>query len=309
MSDLNLFLYISPNLATSKSFSQSHHERLKARNCFNHIMDQHNTYAILGATGNCGSAVLKTLLQQDRTTRIHAFCRSKSKLLNRFTGLENKEQVKIFQGNIQDANLMTSCVRDCRAVFLCVSTNDNIPECRLAQDTASSVIEALREIREKPMGEKGQNLGRLPKLVLLSSGTVDEQFSRHVPWLLLPILQRSASYVYKDLIEAEALLRSEDDWLTSIFMKPGALSVDERRGYALSLQEQEGPTSYLDLAAAMIEAADNPDGAYDGKSVSTICTNGPAKFPSGTPLCIVTGLLRHYFPWMHGYLPLNTGPK
>jgi hypothetical protein len=169
------------------------------------------------------------------------------------------------------------------------------------------VIKALQGLKKE--SESTGKPVKLPKVILLSSGTVDERFPRHVPRLLLPILLRSASYVYQDLINTEKLLDQEKSWLTSVYMKPGALSVDEPRGYALSLDDQTCPTAYLDLAAAMVEVTDDTSGQYGGKSVSMVCTNVPAKFPSGTPLCIVTGLLRHYFQWLHPYLPLDTGPR
>lgn len=265
-----------------------------------------NVYAVLGSTGNCGSALIDVLLRRP-DVRINAYCRDRNKLLKKVPKIAGDDRVNIFEGSINDISLLAACTTTCRAVFLCVSTNDNVPGCRVAQDTAVAVIQALRQ--RKDASGSGTKATNLPKLVLLSSGTIDEQFSRHVPWLLLPILVRSASYVYQDLIATENLLRSEEAWLTSIYMKPGALAVDRERGYALSLCDQDGPTSYLDLATGMIEAVEESQGLYDGKSVSTICTNGPAAFPSGTPLCIVTGLLRHYFPWLHGYLPMNTGPK
>lgn len=83
--------------------------------------------------------------------------------------------------------------------------------------------------------------------------------------------------------------------------------MDRRRGHALSLAEEDSPLSYLDLAAAMVEAADDREGRYDGRDVSVVNTNGKAKFPTGTPLCILMGLLRHVFPFLHPYLPA-TGP-
>jgi len=269
-------------------------------------MSNLSTYAVLGSTGNCGSALIEILLKRP-DAHINAYCRNRSKLLRRLPNIEEDGRVQIFEGSIQDIELLASCVRSCRAVFLCVSTNDNIPGCRLAQDTATAVIQALRSLKHPSGGVNGTT--NLPKLVLLSSGTIDEQFFRHVPFLLQPILLRSASHVYQDLIVTEKLLRAQEDWLTAIYMKPGALSVDVQRGYALSLTDQDGPTSYLDLAAAMIEAADEPNGRYDRKNVSVVCTNGAAKFPAGTPICILTGLLRHYFPWLHPYLPLDTGPR
>jgi nucleoside-diphosphate-sugar epimerase len=255
------------------------------------------TYAILGATGNCGSAIISLLLQRHTTKfRIHAYCRNKSKLLKRFPDLELDERVRIFEGGLDNAELLATCLRDCRAVFLCISTNDNIPGCRLSQDSTSAVIHALKLLKQSP------------KLLLLSSATIDDNFSRHVPFLLRQILLRSASNVYADLVATEALLRDQASWLTSVFIKPGALSVDQQRGHALSLTDENSPLSYLDLAAGMLEAADDDDGLYDGKDVSVVNTGGRASFPTGTPLCILTGLLRHFFPWMHEWLP-STGPS
>ena len=39
---------------------------------------------------------------------------------------------------------------------------------------------------------------------------------------------------------------------------------------------------YLDLAAAMIEAADDGEGRYDGRNVGVVNTGGRARFPTGT---------------------------
>lgn len=270
-----------------------------------------NTYAVIGSTGNCGRAIIEVLLNSE-TARIHAYCRDRGKLRNIFPRIEDNKRVKIFQGALQDIDLFSECINGCKVAFLCVSTNDNIPGCCLSQETAVNVIKALRAIRQQHLHQdnlRNRVIERLPKLILLSSGTIDETFARCVPRLLLPILLRSASHVYHDLEETEKLLRAESDWITSIFVMPGALSVDAQRGHALSLVEQHGTVSYLDLAAAMIEAGDEPTGCYDGKNVSVICTSGEAKFPSGTLMCILLGLVRHYFPWLHPYLPLGTGPK
>ncbi|KAK4960529.1 hypothetical protein LTR10_003425 [Elasticomyces elasticus] len=269
-------------------------------------MSNTTTYAVLGSTGNCGSALVEILLKRPNA-RINAYCRNRSKLLARLPSVQKNERVRIFEGSITDTELLASCIQGCRAVFLCVSTNDNIPGCRLAQDTAIATVKALRSLKYGIASPPGA--ASPPRLVLLSSGTIDEQFSRHVPLLLQPILLRSASYVYQDLVATEEILRAEEDWLTSIYMKPGALSVDMQRGYALSFTDQDGPTSYFDLAAGMIEVADDTEGRYNQRNVSMVCTNGAASFPAGTPLCILTGLLRHYMPWLHPYLPLNTGPK
>ncbi|KAG0650224.1 Monoogygenase [Hyphodiscus hymeniophilus] len=255
----------------------------------------------IGSTGNCGTALIKNLLRA-HDAKIHAYCRNKDKLLRLLPEVSTSKTVEIFEGSINDIELLTFCIRDCRAVFLVVSTNDNIPSCRVGQDTAASVIRALQNLRSEVTTGS-----RMPKLVLLSSATIDDLLSRNTPSLLRSILLRSASNVYNDLRETEKLLRAQDEWVTTIFIKPGALAVDQQRGHALSLTEEESPVSYLDLAAAMIEAADDNEGRYDMRNVGVINTNGKASFPVGTPFCILMGILRHYFPFLHPYLP-STGP-
>lgn len=260
------------------------------------------TYAVLGATGNCGTALVRLLLQSP-TARIHAYCRNKPKLLGLIPELADtpSSQVNIFEGSIHDTSLLTDCIRGCRAVFLVVSTNDNIPGCRMAQDTAIGVIQALQILN------KESEFTIMPKLVLLSSATLDEQLSRATPALIRWILLRSASHVYRDLVETEAFLRAQGDWVSTVFIKPGGLSLDVQRGHALSLTEEKSPLSYADLAAAMIEAATDPDGRWDMRNVGVISVNGPAKSPPGAPMCIFMGFVRHYFPFLHPYLP-STGP-
>ena len=270
------------------------------------------TYAILGATGNCGTALIENLLRRQPSSKIRAYCRNQAKLLRLVPSLvddtSKKDQVQIFEGSIHDIPLLASCIRDCDAVFLVVSTNSNVPGLRVGQDTALGVIRALKELRrEQPSSTSSSSPMQMPKLLLLSSATNDEQLSHHTPALLHHILLLSASNVYHDLREAEHHLRAEEDWPSTIFVKPGALSIDIQRGHALSLTEAESPVSYLDLAAAMIEAADDPDGRYDGRNVSVVNTGGRARFPMGTPWCILLGLLSHWFPALHPYLP-STGP-
>ncbi|EMD66890.1 hypothetical protein COCSADRAFT_81643 [Bipolaris sorokiniana ND90Pr] len=257
-------------------------------------------YAVLGATGRTGQALLSALLSRPQA-QIHAFCRNKRKLADAFPDLDNLKQMAVFEGNVTDTDLMAKCVQGCQAIFLVISTNDNVPGCRMSQDTVLAVLAALE-------GQKKQGSGVPPRLVLLSSCTVDEHLSRHTPWLLRQILLLSASQVYHDLMEAEKLLRAQESWLTTIYMKPGALALDKARGYALSFTDEDSPVTYEDLAGAMIEAAEDQGGVYDGRNVSVVNTNGKPVFPKGTPLCIVVGLMRHFFPVLHPYLPTGLGP-
>ncbi|KAL4780399.1 hypothetical protein BJX76DRAFT_351024 [Aspergillus varians] len=261
------------------------------------------TYTIIGATGNCGSSLIQILLESPNA-QVHAYCRNKAKLVRMVPETLKSERVRIFEGQVDDVDLLTKCIRGNRAVFLCATSNNNIPGIKVAQDSTRAVITALEKIK----AESGGDAPMPPKIVLLSSATIDPHLSRRIPWWFLPVMKRAASFVYDDLIVTENLLRAQQDWLTSIFIKPGGLALDKQRGHALSFDEQESFIAYLDLAAAMVEAVDDPDCRYDMKNVSVVNTGGSAAFPKGTPACILYGLLRHYFPWMHRYLP-NAGPS
>ncbi|KAI0192436.1 hypothetical protein F4808DRAFT_475810 [Astrocystis sublimbata] len=265
-------------------------------------------YAVLGSTGNCGTALIKNLLSCRPNAQIRAYCRNRMKLLRLLPEIESSSQVAIFEGSIQDVELLTKCISDCHAVFLVISTADNIPGLRASQDTAASVIRALDGLRQTQTQTQAPNATKaLPRLVLLSSALLDDQLASGTPWLLRWVLHLSASNVYADLEVTERMLRAQRDWLTTVFVKPGPLSLDVQRGHALSMEPEGRPLSYLDLAAAMIEAADEEEGRYDMRNIGVANTNGAAKFPRGTPMTIVVGLISHFFPFLFPYLP-STGP-
>ncbi|KAI0121120.1 putative NAD-dependent epimerase/dehydratase [Xylariales sp. AK1849] len=262
------------------------------------------TYAVLGGTGNCGSALVRNLLQQSPDNKVHVYCRNEAKLRRVVPETISNKQVRLFAGSIYDTDLMTACLRDVKGVFLVVTTNDNVPGCRVSQDLAKALVQALQKLKTS----SGPGL-QLPRLVLLSSATIDGHLSRDMPSWFRPVMLAAASHVYEDLRRTEAYLRSQSSWLSTIFIKPAGLSLDISRGHRLTLDEEESFISYADLAWGMIEAAGDDEGRYDGRNVGVVNkTRGVgAKFPSGTPMCILMGLARHFFPWMHPYLPL-TGP-
>jgi len=254
------------------------------------------TYAILGATGNCGTSLVQILLKNPEA-RINAYCRNKQKFTRLLPAESENKRVQVFEGNIKDVQLMKSCIRGVRSVFVVASMNDNMPGCSVSEDCAKTIIAALKEIKAEDETIK------MPKIVVLSSATIDPHLSRKMPKWFHPIMIRAGSYVYDDLRVQERLLREQSDWLTSIFIKPGGLSVDKQRGHKLDFDEHESFVAYLDIAAAMVEAADDPDGKYDMRNVGVVNANGGAAFPKGVPITIFVGLLRHYFPFLHNYLP------
>ncbi|KAI9736907.1 MAG: hypothetical protein M1818_005958 [Claussenomyces sp. TS43310] len=260
-----------------------------------------STYAVIGATGNCGSSLVKVLLQSP-DAKVHAYCRNKAKLTRLLPEEVQSERVQVFEGGISNADLLASCIRGCRAVFLVASMNENMPGCRVAEDAAYGVIAALKQIKAET-----DPAPKTPKIVVLSSATIDEHLSRSIPKWFHPIMMRAGSFVYDDLRVQEQFLRAQQDWVSTIFIKPGGLAFDKQRGHKLDADKQESFIAYLDLAAAMVEAADDVDDRYDMKNVSVVNTGGSAAFPKGTLLCIIYGLLTHYFPSLHPYLP-SSGP-
>jgi hypothetical protein len=260
------------------------------------------TYSILGATGNCGHALLELLLGTT-DAKIKVYCRNKEKLFRLVPAVIDNKRVEIFTGSILDADLLGQAMDGCQSVFLAVSTNDNIPGCHMSQDLVRTIITALEKSKSKVSAPPV----KIPRLVLLSSATLDPWISRKQPWINA-IIRRSAWHVYKDLELAEEFLRTHEDWVSCVYIKPGGLSVDVQRGHRLTLDDEESFVSYLDIAAGMIEAADETEGRWNNMNVGVVNANGKAKFPPGTPKCIAFGLLRFYFPFLHPYLPTNTGP-
>lgn len=258
-----------------------------------------STYTILGATGNCGQALLLLLLKRQDVT-IKVYCRNEDKLRRLIPEVKTCKNVEIYSGHIYDVDLFAKAMYGSAAVFLAASTNDNIPGCHISQDLAGTVIKALQQIKSV------DSTAPMPRLALLSSATIDPWLSRNTPWVNA-IIGRSAYHVYRDLELAEALLWQQERWLTCIYIKPGGLSVDIQRGHCLTLDAEESFVSYLDVAAGMIEEVDDADGQWGRKNASVVNSNGKARFPPGTPRCIFFGLLRYYLPFLHAYLPSGTG--
>ncbi|KAJ9635108.1 hypothetical protein H2199_008594 [Coniosporium tulheliwenetii] len=257
------------------------------------------SYTILGATGNGGTALLNLLLETT-DARIKVYCRNQDKLVRLVPAARNNPRVEVFTGSITDVDLFAKALEGSRAAFLVASTNDNIPGCHISQDLARTVIAALER-------KKSEKEYAIPRLVLLSSATIDPWISRKSPWVNA-IVRRSAWHVYHDLELAEAFLRQHEDWAPCVYIKPGGLSVDVQRGHRLTLDEEESFVSYADIAAGMVEVADSGKGEWNNKNVGVVNANGKARFPAGTPRCIVLGLLRFYFPWLHAHLPTGAGP-
>lgn len=261
------------------------------------------TYAVLGATGNTGQALLHVLLQSPNN-HIHAYCRSKSKLERVCSVSAGNKHVRAFEGSLEDVSLLADCIRGTRAVFLAVAIIDNMPGCTIAIDTARVVVAALEKLRT----ESGAR-AKLPKLIVLSSASLEESFCGDVPALVHRVLSTAVSNLYKDLAEAESFLRAEQSWISTTFIKPGGLVHDKQKGHQISMTTAKTPLSFLDLAAGMVEVADSDDGQYDMKNVSVLAAATDVVFPWDGIYFVCTGLLFHFFPWTYHYLGEYPLPK
>jgi putative NADH-flavin reductase len=258
-----------------------------------------NKYAIFGSTGKSGSALTEVLLASSPDNVINAYCRNAAKMTNLFPEAVRSKRIIIFEGDIFNTELFSRCAHGCGIAFMCVTMNDNIPNMHIAEDAARTLITSLK----KTVHLHGQK-NAVPKIVVLSSASLEPSLCGNLSSVFHWVVTHANSYTYEDLRRAEALLRAEQDWLSSIFIKPGGLSVDKPRGHKLNLHQQETFISYMDLAGAMIEAGSDPEGRYDMKNVSVNNVGGSAKMPSSLPLLCLTGLMRWAFPWLHPYLPL-----
>lgn len=263
-------------------------------------------YALLGATGQVGSAVLEVFLdaatKSGEKRHINLLIRSKPKLESQLKSHKYRSfdhsGIKMFEtSDISNIDVLTDCIRNTRAVFLCVAGKVNQPGITIAQDQAKAVVTAMQKLRSEP------NVSRLPHLVVLSSAEAEEvpYFSKDYGWLLRNILFFANGFIYHDLIAAEKYLRQHEDWLHFCIVKSGGIAVDIAGGHEIRFDKQQTFISYPDLAGGMLEIADEETDKYDGKNVSVISPRRARPEYRNAPLLLV-GVLIYFFPWLYSWL-------
>jgi putative NADH-flavin reductase len=256
-----------------------------------------SAYAILGATGSTGSSIL-SLLSSSPKNHIKLLVRSKSKLEKFSPSSLTNPNIKIFESSISDTTTLSHCLRNTKAVFLTVAVTANIPGCTISLDTAKAVISALKTLRKDDVNFKP------PRLIVLSSASLDDKFWATALAFVHNVMYAANSNIYNDLKEAEKYLREQQDWLSMTFMMPGGIVHDVQRGHELSTTGQQTFVSFLDVAGAMIEVADEEGERWDGEHVSLVLKRGQkAKMEWWAPWILTKGLLVHCAPWTYGYLP------
>jgi oxidoreductase AflX len=229
-------------------------------------------YALLGATGGTGGAILRSLIRQppaDLSLKI--LVRNKSKLAKMFPSIASASPpfpVEIIEGTPGNSTALQQTLEDVDAIFQCIASNDAAPGVRLCQDTVDQIISALEEIRKR----KGQEY-KTPTTILLRSHSVNQHYLKHhANWLLVSIIKFILYHSYEDLERAtEKLERASSSGPSSpnpslppllhhIHIDPGALHDPdgvEPTGHELLITEKPAPEiNYADLGAAMVEVAE-----------------------------------------------------
>jgi len=257
-------------------------------------------YAILGATGATGQALLKLLLQSSQN-EINVYIRNAKKLKALFPAITSSPQVHIFEGSIQDVDLIRSCLDRTNAVFSVTGTNENVPGLRIAQESAHAIVAALTKMKiENPSAS-------VPRVMFLSSASLNPKLHGSTPVVMHKILTMAFSHVYADVTLATEYLQLHKSWLDVAIIQPGALTVGDPHGHKIRLESgQSDPPcmTYGDLAGGMIEVADS--NAYSWMGVGIVPIHG-AKFESSIPGRVFRGLLFHFAPptyWVAQYVGL-----
>ncbi|GAB7355637.1 hypothetical protein MBLNU459_g6357t2 [Dothideomycetes sp. NU459] len=251
------------------------------------------SYAVLGATGNTGQCLLQ-VLSQSPENHVRAYCRSKAKLQRLSPDICSNEKFKVYEGDLEDGALIAECISGTRAVFLAVAASENMPGCKIAQDTARVVVAALDTLDTTETPQQPP-----PRLVVLSSASLVDHLCRDLPRFVHRMLLTAMSHVYGDLRAAETFLRSKSDRISSTFVKPGGLSFDEQRGHQLSTERQQTFVSFMDVAAGMVEVAEAEGDKWDMQNVSVLPTSKNVKFEFMAVVWLSRGLLFHFFPSLY----------
>ncbi|KAI7200206.1 hypothetical protein KC343_g4952 [Hortaea werneckii] len=234
------------------------------------------TYALLGATGATGSAVLRCLLETPpKDLSLNILVRNKAKLLTQFHDLESTKAFKlnIFEGTPDDGTPLKQCLKGAEVVHMCIATNESKPGLSLAQDTTKAIISALEQLRK----EAGAAYTK-PTILMLRSAGINEKFQSGREWGKL-VGHFVLHYVYTDLQLACDLLSSKVQEAPGLFdyiiVDPPSLHNADgiaRTGHKLVVDEMPPPClMYADLGAAFCEIAERKD-EFVGEAVGVGAT-------------------------------------
>lgn len=202
------------------------------------------TYAVLGATGQTGTELVKYLML-DPEVRLKLYARSEEKLHAVHKNL-GSTSAQVFSGAITNVNMLADCICDTNVVFATVAQNQNDPSCNISRQTARSLIAALNLLRNR------SDDFQCPKVIFLSSATFNPIFKKEFPRLGTWFLYQALWYVYEDLRMAIDLLEHEA-WIPLVLACPGGLvHAPPTPGVGISPLHNAQLCGYADLAKGMV---------------------------------------------------------
>jgi putative NADH-flavin reductase len=253
-------------------------------------------FAILGATGATGQQLVKQLLKSPEH-ELNLYIRSKSKLLKIFPNIETDERIQLFEGSMNDLELLGSCIFSTQVVFSVLASNDNMPGMTIAYDAAASILGALRILKDKGQAIQQQ------RIVVLSAEPVNEKLYGSSPFQHW-IIYHAFWHVYKDLERAEDLYiqAAKDSGDIDVkFIQPGAILTGDQSGTVqLSENDHTAAVSYGDVAAAMIQAGEASN--LEGTNFGVVVNGKPLTPPLSLIYTIFRGLTFTFFPWLYHIL-------
>lgn len=251
--------------------------------------------AIFGATGGTGSATLRSLLSKDaKPFHLRLFVRSKAKLYRLFPELEKSANVEVWEGQLDEVAAITECLRGADIVICTLGENQNIPGLSVLQTGSKSIVSALDFLSQEESFTK-------PRLLLLSSTTLERRFAAHQPKALLWIVERAFCYPYDDVRGATTNFKAVPQLLSLLVVHPPAIVEDEPTGHQISTEKVRPIVSYADLGSAFAELA--LETSYDELhfvGVSSLGGDAVGKYALELFSRMIIGLISG---WVPGYWP------
>ena len=220
------------------------------------------TYALLGATGATGSAVLRYLLSQPpNALKLNVFVRSRVKLLKAFPNFEETSafSVTIFEGTSTDTSTLQRCLDGVDIVFMCIASNESHPSTSIMYDTTAAIIDSLKDLRQSQGSQY-----HAPTILQMRSASLNQELSKQLPWIARWVAGFCFYFNYADHERAtnlyETIAKESPSLCGYIFVDAPSLHDSlgaERTGYKLVTTEKQNPElSYADLGAAFCELAE-----------------------------------------------------
>lgn len=235
------------------------------------------TYALLGATGATGSAIIRCLLAEPpQGLDLKVLVRSRQKLFTKFPNLDGKAPftTQIIEGTANNTHAIRQCIEGADVIFNCIGTNDVAPGQTIVQDSAHSIIQALKELKKE-----NTKKNKTPVVLLLRTTGLNDHLSRNKSWLAVSIGRWGLHNSYDDLQKAHDILaeaaKEAPGLLQNITVDPPTIHDQdgtERTGHKLSVDDPTRDSlNYADLGAAFCEIAERKD-EFIGQAVGVSAT-------------------------------------